>query len=582
MARSTSRDEPAATAMRERAARHLFGQQLDAQETDAAVATALLGGHVTMAPHPAFELPARITWREDPFGDRNWRFNWHTLRWVDVLRRAGAASGSPEMLTRHKEVVRSWVRAHVLAPRPKVSPFAWNDMATGVRAIVLAGAIAQHGPKPWLLEALRRHGEVLAEPGFGAQRGNHALHVRIGLLVAGDVLERPDWTEQARDGIERLCVDSVDEEGVNAEGSVTYHAANLRWYDEALRHLRAAGLESEVVATRLARMPAFLAHATAPTGLVVPIGDSDLRPPVTFGDPAVTHARTLGRSGTAPAEVHRCFSAGYVFGRSSWDFTGADQVHYSLRHGPQRRGQIHGHHDGGSITLTVGATTVLHEGGRHRYAADPLSQHLKSSAAHNAVVLDEVPHDVDAATELLAAEHGERADWTLVRRSDGGGTAWTRGLYFSREHSYVVVVDLVAGPPRTPHALLWHVGDDAAISCEPHRATLEEGGLVTTLRWLGPDGLTGPTVHRGETDPHLGWRSEHYAAGRPAPVLRLHSPVAGATATLVTFASARLTTAGDPRLVSDLDGRLGVVAGGRELWWTVDALAGTLSDPING
>src|SRR5699024_7007959 len=87
------------------AARQAFGTSVPQEAV-----RKLLSGRLAMSPHPEWSLPATIDWRADPFGDVNWRSQYHMLRWLDPLRRA-AAGGDDEAFAMWLRYVRDWVRS---------------------------------------------------------------------------------------------------------------------------------------------------------------------------------------------------------------------------------------------------------------------------------------------------------------------------------------------------------------------------------------------------------------------------------------------------------------------------------------
>lgn len=543
--------------IRARARSHLFGRHLDPSPSDTSDAARLLAGTLTLPPHAPVPLSRPIDWDADPLSDRNWLFNLHTLRWADVLRRVG----SPAHLDMHRDVIAQWTRTYSGTFRKTHSRFAWNDMATGLRTIVLAGAVAAYGPEPWLIDALREHGEILSTPGFGSQTGNHALHVRIGQLVAGHVLGVEQWTTEAGDAIRTFILASVDEEGADSEGSTGYQMANLAWYQEAVRHLAAVGIDPGDASTRLPRMARFLVYSTSPSGRLVPLGDSDTVVPRDFGDTYLTYVRSGGTAGARPPATYALYrKAGYLFSRTGWDSSPESQDRfYSLKFGPARRAQHHGHDDGGSLTFSVGHSTWLRDSGRHKYDRSPLSLYFKSHKAHNSVILDDESYDQDAPTTLLEARTDDHHDWTVVRRTEAQGTTWTRGVYFDRDDPVLLVVDHVQGRANTPFVQHWHVppASTVVVDEQDRRAVVTEpesiGSLVVT--WVGA-GQTAADVVVGSRDPYLGWQSLGYGGAVPAPVLRVAHP--GGHGVLVTAflyrANAADLTAVALRTVDDLSG----------------------------
>ena len=502
---------PAAGAGVATARAECFGGGFDRGSGDAAAAKELMAGRLRLGAHPATTLPRNLTWREDPFGDPNWVFQLHTLRWADVLRREGVRTHNKAMLARHRAILADWVRDNPRSRPP--SPFSWSDMATGLRAIAYSCAIGSYGYQPDLVAALRSHGAVLANPRFGASRGNHALHVRLGLLVAGCVVPDPAWTRAARARIDTLLAGSVDVQGVTDEGSTAYEASNYVWYQEAERRVRACALGPGALFRRVDLMPAFLAQATAPDGTYEQIGDGDRNAAVPIaGSPAALYAATLGRRGVAPGAVYSTYRRGYVFGRSGWGRARkpSDELFYALRFGPPMAVQVHAHEDAGALTLYAYGRQLLFDAGRYKYDDSALSAYLRSRAAHDTVDVPGARYDHGAATALVTSRHTAAYDLTTVRVTALRGTTWTRTVLYSRTGQYLVVDDALVNSGDATMVQRWNLPEDGARTLRGAGLSVTGPGADLSMTWLGaaPD-LSLVTARR----------SYRYATSFPAPVV---------------------------------------------------------------
>lgn len=221
----------------ERAKTHLLGGTFRPGTHDVRIADQLLAGKISIRSTQAVSFTGTFDWETDPYNDTNWKFQLHSLRWTDPLRRAWISTGKDVYRDKYSEYLKSWCESSLTTSRAK--SYAWYDMAAGTRVMILAAAISIGLKDQWVLDALRIHGERLAKPGFGAQTGNHALHVKLGLLVVSHLLENKEWQVAAEEGIENLFYSSINHEGVDFEGGIQYQRNNYVWYKEALQHLGA-------------------------------------------------------------------------------------------------------------------------------------------------------------------------------------------------------------------------------------------------------------------------------------------------------------------------------------------------------
>ena len=540
-----------------------FGGGFTRGAGDPAAAKALMAGRLTLYWHPAAGLPRNPTWRENPSGDPNWAFQLHSLRWTDVLRREGVRTRNRAMLDRYRALLSDWVRDNPRYGSP--SPYSWLDMATGLRAIEFSCAIGTFGYRPELVAALTSHGAALADRTFAPDRGNHALHVHLGLLVSGCVGSNTTWVRTARDRIVTLLRGSVDTEGVSDEGSTGYQLSNYRWYVEAQRRIRSCGLTPGPVFRRVALMPEFLAHATTPERVYEQTGDSDRTRAVPLtASPHALYAATAGRRGTPPTAVYRAYGRGYVFSRSGWGRSRpfAGELYYALRFGPSLDSQLHGHEDAGALTLNADGRRLLFDSGRYKYDASDRTRYMRSRAAHNTVDVLGAGYDRSARTTLLTTKHTTEYDLTTVRVTALTGTTWDRTVFYSRTGRYLVVDDRLVNKGDATMVQRWNLPEDGTQTVGASSMSIDGPGADLSMFWLG----TPPTlsVTNGRTSPLLGWRSYEFGQAFAAPV---------AEAT-TTGSTGRFTTVLVPRRDTGLDATVtdsSVIDGAADMTVTVGA-----------
>ncbi len=416
----------------EQAARsQAIGARCSALSSDALEAAALLRGELTLKPHRLWRLPDTIKWNENPFGEVNWVAQFHMLRWLDPLRRR-ADKGDAAGVDLWVAVVTSWVEAN--PPGRGRATYSWGDMVEAVRAMIMCFGLpmlTEHRPDavPAVLASIEQHGRWLEDEKH-IRIGNHALQQHQGLLVIGAVLERDDWVELAIKRMTTMLMSAYDEEGVNEEGAVQYHQINYSWWNLSKRRVEIVRGAAPPEFNRIERAPLAMAHATRPDGTYELIGDTEVFSPRGIPHPAVAYVSSDGQDGTPPPERVEVYRGGYVFGRSGWGGTGrpfSETTFYSLRFGPQNR--IHGHVNGGSLTLFHRGTPVLVDGGKYAYdAVDPFRAHVLSRAAHNSVLIEGIEYDKRADVRLLRSqikEYGEDYkfldEWLSRRRDQTSG-----------------------------------------------------------------------------------------------------------------------------------------------------------------
>jgi hypothetical protein len=512
---------------------------------DDADADALLAGRYRFPPHPAVSLRWPIDWGADPLRDRNWRFQLHSLAWLEPLVARWAASGDQRSRDRALAVARHWLAANPRRDPP--SAYSWEEHATALRASVLA-CLAGLVPAPvWLLDGLRRHGRVLADPETPVPAGNHALNQAIALLEVGCRLGHDRWAELAATRLRRLLPESVDREGVSNEQSIGYQRYVLVRWRLAERRLAECGQAPLAEAARLDRMHRLLAFATQPDGRYLKIGDTFPERAAPIAGTIAEFAATGGASGPRPRSRVAVFSAGYLLARTGWGAARPfrDEVLLSLRFGPGRF--LHGHQDGGAVTLYGYGGPLLIDPGFPDYARGTWRDWFRSRAAHDTVVVDgRVPAE-QRVTRLLRSSHGAGVLDATVRVGAIPGVIHDRRVVMSLETGLVVVDDRVRSRDPLRARQLWHLPLDG----DPGRAgstvwTRRDRGNVTIRQLVAPDRVA---IVSGRRLPRQGWISPRWGSVRPAPVVEVFQ--AGRS---IRFLTLLVPTAGPhpPVVVRDL------------------------------
>jgi len=132
----------------------------------------------------------------------------------------------------------------------------------------------------------------------------------------------------------------------------------------------------------------------------------------------------------------------------------------------------HGHADALAVLVDLPGKTLLRDSGTGTYAPGLIRDYLRSTAAHNTVVVDGAsqaqplgPHlwGRRFRTTLDAAQLSEGFD--AVRASHDGyrGTRHTRSVVFAKPDALVVLDRIVSGIPREA-TLVWHTWRESALA----------------------------------------------------------------------------------------------------------------------
>ncbi len=484
----------------------------------------LMAGHYEFLPHRSVSLGTNLSWDENPLGDNNWQFQFHTLRWMWPLIGAWTQTGEQRYLDHAYTMARSWAAGNPLDDPP--STYSWNDHSAAWRAMVL-GCLSMQGQVPgWLADSMAKHARLLADPDFYVNDGNHALNQDAGLLTLSCLGDAWDARDLAVQRIARLANESIDPQGVTNEQAPEYQDYNYERYLAARHLIEACGVPPPSWSDRLEQMPVVLAHMVQPDGQYVTLGDTDRRrAKFAFEHPAMRWMSTAGDSGEPPEETVVTFDAGFTFARSGWgtERPRLDENFLSVRHGEPRA--FHGHLDHGSVTLFADRQQLIADPGKFAYGNTDERRHVVSQEAHNLITIgSDCPPPSDRRSEPTRIASTDDYDRLTVRVATCPGTGWTRSIGFVRDTGDLVVVDEVTAPSSQPVVQRWQLEVGALTEQIGSSLTFAswESGATLAIEQLRPVAST--TSVAGGTSPLRGWISERYGQLTPAANLEFTAP----------------------------------------------------------
>lgn len=499
----------------EAARRQALGSHFVEAPDEAKKVSALKSGRLTMPPHKTWRLPEDPTWQEDPFQDNNWQFQYHMLRWLDPLRRAGA-SGDEEAARLWTKWARSWIEAN--PPGTGRSRWSWIDMSDGIRAMELCHGLTVAGEQDWLIASLHDHVAWLSEPSH-LKRGNHGFHQHVGLFVLGVVLEEQAVTELAVERLTAQLEAAYDEQGANEEGAIGYHLQNYVWWNDALKRLDMEGIAHPEAARRLDLAPRLLAHATSPLNKFARIGDTDGSNPRKVDNPFTRFVVTEGKEGSKPESTTAIYDAGYAFLRSGWGETRPYREETFITATWGRQDKVHGHRDGGSVTYASNGVQWIDDTGKYYYGKSPMRTYVLSREGHNAVVIPGRTYRKN--TDVVLLDRQETGDYIDLTFNDPGynGVTITRRLCYLRPIDQLLVQDRLQTSADVSASQNWHAGLDVEVRPSTSTARLgheHKASFITDM-----SGRSELFLVRGSTDPCLGWMSTGWRKKRETTVAGL-------------------------------------------------------------
>jgi hypothetical protein len=492
-----------------------FGPDCRQRPDAIARADELMAGTLLLSRHRPTRLPRNPTWAENPFQDQNWKFQYHSLRFVWDLFEAWRITRDKDYRDRGLFLLRDWLRDN--PPGAGRSDFSWNDHSTAIRTWVLACAAVVAPKTAWIRDALRTHGAVLADPAFYVDHSNHALNQSRGLLAAGCILGRRDWQRLAARRIATLLAESVDAEGVTNEQSIYYQLYNLEAYRAAADRLRACGMTAPRAFRRLDKMTDLLTYATLPDGTYATLGDTSHAPARSIRGTTAAYAANEGRMGPMPTARFVTFDAGFAFGRTGWGIARRfeDEIVWSARFGPGRA--YHGHLDHGAVTLYGYGRRLVDDPGLFTANVNQWRTFAIGRSAHNVITVDGIDYTASSKATLARSNTATTHDDITILDSGYKGVDLRRRIVFSHGLGWLLVDDHATSKAVRTYRQLWHLlpGADPRLEGAMVRTRYDEGN-VAIFQLRVPDDVN---VVEGRRAPLQGWYSTTLNKRKRAPTV---------------------------------------------------------------
>lgn len=476
-------------------------------------------GTLRLPPHPNWTGDV-TDWQADPYKDRNWQFQHHTLRWLNPVRWS-ALEGDEGAAELWRNVAKSWGKTNVPAKKA-VGLFAWKDMADGNRAIQLSlGAPLIRPQDTWYIPLVRYHVDWLLDE-KNIVKKNHALHQHLGLVVASAVLRDRSALNVAYDRLAKQFKSTFDTQGANDEGAVGYHEMNLKWWAQAWSRIEAEGLKiPDFAVARLEAGRTALAHMVLPNGTLPQIGDTN-RLPVSKGlGSHVDFVATQGEEGEAPEGTAVAYDRGYIVSRSGWGTTRplADESHMLVRFGHDVLS--HSHQDRGSVHLYTRGRSWLTDSGFYSYQTGDLTRtHFLLRDAHNIAQLPDLAHTVRAEVSLERFTATEDVHDAVLHDHGYQDVELRRRTLFLPGPECWIVWDEVSTPMQIQQRWLADIGVN--VRRHDRGFELRSGDQTVSMVWLGAV----PVFSRHpakEGDLH-GWIATKWKTVEPGTLITAKSP----------------------------------------------------------
>lgn len=373
--------------------------------------------------YETIDIQRKIPWKLKNDELRSHNFRIQCLEMLDILLRAYSLSDDMKYLKKSIPIALDWVKNNSDPTDEDISPFAWYDMAVGLRVFRLAYlfdaadqiGLLDDGARQILWNSLEQHAVYLADDANISFHSNHGYYQVAGQLAMGRrfAAKSPAMAQAYQQGGERLrhmLVQQFTSDGVHREHSPDYH----RMVYDTLKALIDSGLVEDVETIAFARrIEEALAWFVFPNQHIVNFGDTEDRSMARCAKEAelkwVTPEMRFWASGGVvsdpPKETSRAFAeGGYWIARQPCGDPRVSQNYSYLALNAAFHSRTHKHADDLSFVWFDRGANILVDAGRYGYIgktevgselwldghwyADTRRIYCESTRAHNTLEFD--------------------------------------------------------------------------------------------------------------------------------------------------------------------------------------------------
>ncbi|MDO8742246.1 MAG: heparinase II/III family protein [bacterium] len=451
------------------------------------------------------------TWKEDPFSDIYWRFNYYNLEPVRNLLFAWQKTGKPEYKDNLIQITESFL------DKGQKGQYSWDYHGVAFRAMTLISVQAKLREKNELspeldkkiLASLKVHGNFLADPTHFEKDYNHGLDQAAALFLLAanfpDMKGADSWYKLASKRIAESQANIIDEDGVLVENSPYYHLYVLEKFLEINKYLKQNNLTIDGFSEeKLDKMVSYVVYMLQPDLSVSTVGASITRQINLFGlykeiaekRPDLLYVLTQGEEGEKPAKLNiRYPSGGQTIMRSAWNnkngYVNQTQVIFDV--GNYRTN--HSDLDALSFNLFGGGIALMPDAGLYTYEEGSYRSYFHGTRSHNTVVVD----GKDQSAGLESSTQPKKVFAGFFEEGDGyvyqsgqnilyDGVSHERAIVLIEDSTVLVLDNLKSSAPHT-YEQMFHLFPGARVTTD---------GL--TLKAEGSDPKQSLTIKQFATD----------------------------------------------------------------------------------
>lgn len=460
-----------------------------------------------------------LTWKEDPFSDHYWRFNYYNLETVRDLLFAWRKTDDPKYKDKILQITESFI------DKGMDGPYSWDYHGVAFRTMTLVSVYKNLEKenelsvelKEKIQKALKIHGDFLADPTHYENNYNHGLDQSAALLLLAVNFPELDgsenWFKISTERINEIPRNIIDEDGILVENAPYYHFYVLEKLWEINKYSKEynIGLSNDIDTT-INKMIDYCVYILQPDLNIPTIGASLQRKLKIAGVyaemmeayPELNYVISMGKDGKKPDKLNMHYpSSGQTIMRSSW---GSAEDYFEQTQVIMDTGNYRTDHsdlDALSFSLYSGGVTLMPDAGLYDYEEDgQYRKYFHGTRAHNTVVVDgkdQIMGD-NKNNSLKKAysgffEEGDGYSYQSGEHELYEGVSHKRAIVLI-ENSTMIILDELNSYSNHTYEQMFHLFPGAKISTDGLTLTAvgDDSLHKLTIRQFISDGVTLNTV----------------------------------------------------------------------------------------
>jgi hypothetical protein len=498
------------------------------------------------------ELPNILTWKEDPFKNRSWQWQYQQFIFYTHLIAAYENTKDIKYLEKLIEIIKSWYLLSFTDKYP--SELTWSDHTTALRLrsmiyiweyLKTKQDIVGYEIFEILLNLIETHCNILSSDTFYNKHNNHGFDQSLFLYWTSVLFPEFENAQQWHDiGYDRL-IDEIGvaftSEGVHVENSPSYLIGMLqRIYiaAEILHNYEGKNIVNiDVIINNALKVLAYLLH---PDGTLPMLGDTDHGTKVyqlgqlkKFSNYNLfQYVYSKGKKGSIknfPVDV--VFEeSGYAVFRDSWhSYENYDHtVHCVFK--CSFLSTFHRHDDDLNFILQAYGEEWFVDGGIYKYdEKDPYRMYLRSAKAHNIPIIEKacvsrsINFDANKQSKIIDYSLGGNVSWIKAKSFMYEGYCVERKIEYIRPNKFIIFDKINADTgEKKEYKLMFHIPMDKKIVINDGDNTIKIIGKNTYKLYMSFEGECNFDfeILSGKKDGEvIGWQSKIFGKIEPIQTL---------------------------------------------------------------